>query len=481
MDLLDPLALARWQFGLTTLYHFIFVPLTLGMSLTVAIFQTAWWRTGNLKWLHLTRFFGKIFLINFAMGVVTGIVQEFQFGMNWSDYSRFVGDVFGAPLAFEGLMAFFFEATFIGLWIFGWDKLPKGLHLASLWIATIGAWLSAYFILAANAFMQNPQGYTMAADGSRAEMNDFAAVLFNPIALNAFPHTIFASLMFAAGVIIAVAAWHLSRHQHQETMRPALKYGGWLMIGAFVGVFLTGDQLSLVMTETQPMKMAAAEAFYNTACGADASFSIFSIGTPDGSSEVWSLRVPYLLALLSTHSFDGCVEGINDLNALYVNEMFPQLADQVGGSFTPVIWITYWSFRWMMGFGILATFVAVAGLWVTRKRAKKEPAPWMWRIAIWSAPLALFAILIGWIFTEMGRQPWIVFSLMLTQDGVSPNVPGWNVLLSLVAFTAIYLILAIVEMGLIIRTARKGPDPLPEPGSPDDQATSVADTPTTVY
>jgi cytochrome d ubiquinol oxidase subunit I len=203
MDFLDPLLLARWQFGLTTLYHFIFVPLTLGMSLFVAIFQTIWHRTGDVKWLHLTRFFGKIFLINFAMGIVTGIVQEFQFGMNWSSYSRFVGDVFGAPLAFEGLMAFFFEATFIGLWIFGWNKLPRRIHLATIWMTVVGTWLSAYFILAANAFMQNPKGYQMSTEGHRAEMADFWQVLTNPVALTQFPHTISAAIMFSAGVMIA--------------------------------------------------------------------------------------------------------------------------------------------------------------------------------------------------------------------------------------------------------------------------------------
>ncbi|MBA8815448.1 cytochrome d ubiquinol oxidase subunit I [Microbacterium halimionae] len=481
MDFLDPLALARWQFGLTTLYHFLFVPLTLGMALTVAIFQTAWFRTAKLKWLHLTRFFGKIFLINFAMGVVTGIVQEFQFGMNWSSYSRFVGDVFGAPLAFEGLLAFFFEATFIGLWIFGWDKLPKGLHLASIWIATVGAWFSAYFILAANAFMQNPVGYQMSADGHRAEMNDFLAVLTNPIALAALPHTLFAAFMMTAGVIISIAAWHLLRRQNIEMMRSALRYGLWGMIVAFIGTALSGDQLGLVMVQTQPMKMAAAEAMFNSACGADASFSIFTLGTPDGTSELFSIRIPYLLSFLSTHTFDGCVEGINDLNMQYTTQMFPQFADQVGGNFAPTLWITYWAFRWMMGLGGIAALVAVVGLWVTRKNAKKEPATWMWRAAIWAWPASLLAILVGWVFTEMGRQPWIVFGLMLTEDGVSPSVPGWTVLISLVAFTAIYAALAVVEIGLIMKAAHKGPDPLPEPGSEPDQPTALEDTPTTVY
>jgi cytochrome d ubiquinol oxidase subunit I len=475
VELLDPLLLARWQFGLTTLYHYLFVPLTLGMALVVAIFQTVWHRTGDVKWLHLTRLFGKIFLINFAMGVVTGIVQEFQFGMNWSAYSRFVGDVFGAPLAFEGLMAFFFEATFIGLWIFGWDKLPRALHLASIWMVVLGSTLSAYFILAANAFMQNPVGYQMAADGGRAELIDFGAVLTNPVVLAAFPHTIFAAWMFSAAVVIAVSAWHLSRGQHLETMRSSLRFGLWGMLVSFAGVALSGDQLSLVMVATQPMKMAAAEAMWNTACGADASFSIFSLGTPDGSEEIWSLRVPYLLSLLSTHSLDGCVEGLNDLQALY-SEQFG-----AGVDYMPIVWVTYWSFRWMIGLGGAAALIAVAGLWVTRKKATRPVAGWMWRIAIWSAPLPLLGSLVGWVFTEMGRQPWIVFGLMLTEDGVSPNVPGWTVLISLVAFTLVYAALAVVEFGLILKAAQQGPDPLPGPDDPDPRSRAIEDTPTTVY
>ncbi len=473
MEFLDPLLLARWQFGLTTLYHYLFVPLTLGMALTVAVFQTVWHRTGDVKWLHLTQLFGKIFLINFAMGVVTGIVQEFQFGMNWSSYSRFVGDIFGAPLAFEGLLAFFFEATFIGLWIFGWDRLPRGLHLASIWAVAFGSTLSAYFILAANAFMQNPVGYTLNAEAGRVELTDFVAVLTNPVVVAAFPHTLFAAFMFAGSVVIAVSAWHLSRGQHLETMRASLKYGLWFTIVTFGFTALSGDQLSLVMVDTQPMKMAAAEALWHTACGADASFSLFSIGTPDGTAEVWSLRVPYLLSFLSTHSFDGCVEGLHDLQALYEQQF------GAGIDYMPIIWVTYWSFRWMIGLGAASTLVAVAGLWVTRKKAKRPVANWMWKVAIWSAPLPLLGSLVGWVFTEMGRQPWIVFSLMLTEDGVSPNVPGWTVLVSLIAFTAIYAALAVVEFGLIRKAAQKGPAPLPEPGSPEADAS--APTATTVY
>lgn len=461
-ELLDPLLLARWQFGLTTIYHFLFVPLTIGLVTCTAIFQTAWYRTGKPHYLQLTHFFGKIFLINFAMGVVTGIVQEFQFGMNWSDYSRFVGDIFGAPLALEGLLAFFLEATFIGLWIFGWDKLPKGLHLATIWITAIGSILSAYFILAANAFMQNPVGYHINAAKGRAELTDLWAVLTNKVALAAFPHTIFGCFMVSAGLIIAVAAWHLSRNRNLETMRPALKFGLWLMIGAGVGTVLSGDQLGLAMVQTQPMKMAAAEALYKTSTGADASFSIFTLGTPDGVHELFSIRIPYLLSFLSTHTLNGTVEGINDLQAQYTQLYGP-------GDYTPIIWVTYWAFRWMIGLGMLHVLIAVVGLWLTRK-GRSPARPWMWKIAIWAMPLSLLAMIVGWIFTEMGRQPWIVFSLMKTADGVSPGTTGLEVLISLIAFTAIYGTLAVVEFKLIKRAAQKGPEPvekhLDEAGEP---------------
>jgi cytochrome d ubiquinol oxidase subunit I len=469
MEWLDPLVLSRWQFGLTTVYHYLFVPLTIGMVTVAAIFQTVWVRTGKIEYLHLTRFFGKIFLINFAMGVVTGIVQEFQFGMNWSDYSRFVGDVFGAPLAFEGLFAFFFEATFIGLWIFGWDKLPQKLHLATIWCTAIGSILSAYFIIAANAFMQNPVGYVYNPETNRAELTDFWALLTNPVALAAFPHTIFGAFMFAAGVVISVSAWHLARKQHEDTMRKSLKFGLWGMLVSTAGVVLSGDQLGLAMYAAQPMKMAAAEATFNTVCGADASFSLFTLGTPDGTSELFSIRVPYLLSLLSTHSLDECVHGINDLNAEYAQTF----ADMGITNFAPVLWVTYWAFRWMIGLGMLAALVAVIGLWLTRKSAKKEPAPWMWKLAIWSFPLALGANIVGWVFTEMGRQPWLVFGLMSTRDGVSPGVSGLEVLISLIAFTAIFAALAVVEIRLIVRAAQKGPDTTEQPHEETAQLSSV--------
>lgn len=473
-EILDPLALARWQFGLTTLYHFIFVPLTIGMALLVAILQTVWVRTGKVKYLRLTRLFGKIFLINFAMGVVTGIVQEFQFGMNWSNYSRFVGDIFGAPLAMEGLIAFFFEATFIGLWIFGWDKLPKKIHLATIWFVWIGSVLSAYFILAANAFMQNPDGFILNEERGRAELDSIGAVLLNPVALTQFPHTIFASIMFAGVVMVAVAAWHLSRNQFKDEMRTTLRFGAVTNLIAFAGVALSGHSLGLVMTETQPMKMAAAEALYDTASGADASFSIFSLGTPDGLHEIFSIRIPYLLSFLSTNTFDGTVEGIRDLQATYT-EMYcgadSMLTCPADGSFVPIVWVTYWSFRWMIGLGALAALVSLVGLWVTRKDT--ELPKWMWKVAIWSAPLPMLASLVGWVFTEMGRQPWIVFGVMTTEQGVSPGVPGWVVLTSMIVFTIVYGGLAVVEFKLITKAAKEGPPEIvhtedsDESGEPD--------------
>ncbi|WP_166984597.1 cytochrome ubiquinol oxidase subunit I [Canibacter zhoujuaniae] len=470
---LDAVDLARWQFGLTTAYHFIFVPLTIGLSFLVAIMQTIWVRTGKAKWLQLTRLFGKIFLINFAMGVVTGIVQEFQFGMNWSNYSRFNGDIFGAPLAMEGLIAFFLEATFIGVWIFGWDKLPKKVHLVSIWATAIATWISAYFILAANAFMQNPQGFVINEERGRAELESFIAVLTNPVALLQFPHTIFSSIMFAGTAIIATAAWHLKRNQHHAQMLSALRFGIWANLLAFVGVGVTGHELGIVMTATQPMKMAAAEAMYESASGADASFSLFSLGTPDGSAEIFSVRIPYLLSFLANGNFDGSVEGIRDLQADY-QALYcgadSALTCPSDGNFAPVIWITYWAFRWMIGLGVIAALVSIVGLWLTR--GGRTAPKWAYTVAIWAAATPMLASIIGWVFTEMGRQPWLVFGVMTTEQGVSPGVPAWAVLISLIVFTLVYGALAVVEFKLITKAAKAGPEEITE----DDAAAAHDDT-----
>jgi cytochrome d ubiquinol oxidase subunit I len=444
------LDLARWQFAITTVYHFLFVPLTIGLSLLVAGIQTAWVRTGDERYLRMTKFWGKLLLINFAMGVVTGIVQEFQFGMNWSDYSRFVGDVFGAPLAIEGLLAFFLESTFLGLWIFGWDRLPKKLHLACIWLASIGTLLSAYFILAANSWMQHPVGSVVNTARGRAELYDFGAVLTNSTAVGAFAHTIMACFVTAGMFIVGISAWHLARGSNTEVFRPSLRLALVTVLIASIGVVFTGDLQGRLMTQQQPMKMAAAEALYDTT--APASLSLFTIGSLDGSKEVWSVRVPGVLSFMATGSFDGRVEGINDLQQQESTAYGP-------GDYMPVIPMTYWTFRLMIGFGLLAGLISVLGLWFTRRRATRAIPRWFWIAALAGLALPFAANSAGWIFTEMGRQPWVVFGVLRTADGVSPSVGTASALISLVVLTLLYGALAVVDGVLMVRYAKAGPPP----------------------
>ena len=304
------LDIARWQFGITTVYHFLFVPITIGLTALIAVMETLWLRTQQPEWLRLTKFFGRLFLINFAIGVVTGIVQEFQFGMNWSDYSRFVGDIFGAPLAIEGLLAFFLESTFLGLWIFGWDKLPRGLHAACMWLVHLGTLASSWFILAANSWMQHPVGYRYIPDSGRAEITDFWAVMFNKVQLVTFPHVILAAYMTAGAFMMGVAAYLYMKKGH-EADRPlyhrAIRIGAVVTLLAGLGVAGTGDLQGKVMTEVQPMKMAAAEGLYETSSSC-APFSVFTVGTPDGKHEKFAVTIPCLLSFLGTGSFGGEVK-----------------------------------------------------------------------------------------------------------------------------------------------------------------------------
>ena len=457
---MNALILARWQFGITTVYHFLFVPLTIGLAFLTAGLQTAWVRTGKEHYLRSTKFFGKLFLVNFALGVATGIVQEFQFGMAWSEYSRFVGDVFGAPLAIEGLLAFFLESTFLGLWIFGWDRLPKRVHLACIWLVGIGTTLSAYFILAANAWMQHPVGFVLDPATHSARLTSIWAVLTNSTAVVAFAHTLAAAFLAAGTLMVAVSAWHLRRERSAESLRPTLRLGLWTVLVACVATAVTGDVDGKIMTDQQPMKMAAAEALYHTS--EPASFSLFTIGSLDGKSEVWSVRVPGLLSFLGTGSFHGKVEGIDNVQAAEVAKYGP-------GTYTPVIPVTYWSFRLMIGFGVLAGAVAAFGLWLTRRGRTPEPARrWFWRAAMWSFVLAPLASSFGWIFTEMGRQPWSVFGVLATKESVSPTVGTATVATSLIVLTALYGLLAVIEVGLMLRTAKRGPDVSDQPGTVSD-------------
>lgn len=514
--------LARWQFAITTVYHFLFVPITLAMSFLVAILQTIWLRTGNPEFLRLTKFYGKLFLINFAIGVATGLVQEFQFGMNWSDYSRFVGDIFGAPLALEALLAFFLESTFLGLWIFGWDRLNRKIHLACIWIAAIGTNLSAIFILAANSWMQNPIGWRFNEVTNRAELTDFVAVLTNPVLLVTLPHQLTAAWLTAGALMVGIAGWHLHRYARADATaiaapvteaaedgdadtpevgaKPitttnatddrgaflkALRIGAIAMLIGGLGVLVSGDFQSKVMTQVQPMKMAAAEGLYETE--QPAAFSLLTIGTLDGEHEVFSIKIPGLLSFLAHGNFDGEVRGINQLNADYAAKYGPQL-EQVYGpeiarqvtTYNPNIPVTYWTFRIMITLGLIAIVIGAWALWMTR-HGKLPPARGLWgRVWLWAMVavplLPLFANSFGWIFTEMGRQPWVVFGVMPTAAGVSPGVSAGAVLTSMIGFTVVYAALAVVEVGLLLKYIKAG---LPEVAEPkviehDDEPLSFA-------
>jgi cytochrome d ubiquinol oxidase subunit I len=443
---MDALTLARWQFGITTVYHFLIVPLTIGLAPLVAGLETAWVRTGKAKYLRATKFWGKLFLINFALGVATGIVQEFQFGMNWSDYSRFVGDIFGAPLAMEGLMAFFLESTFLGLWIFGWDRLAPRVHLACIWIVSVGTLLSAYFILAANSWMQHPVGYQMMPNG-RPQLNDIWAVLGNSTQLVTFPHVVLGALVTGGVVMVSVSAWHLKGGRNPEVFRPSMKLGLITTLVASVGTVISGDVQARIMTEQQPMKMAAAEALYSAKSGAP--FSLFTIGSLNGREEVFSLRVPNVLSFMATGSLNGRVEGINDVQSAYQ-------ARYGFGDYIPYVPVTYWGFRLMIGFGALAALVALIGL-LGLRGGRTPSSRWFWRIGIAAVVLPFLANSFGWIFTEMGRQPWSVFGLLKTATSVSPTVSMGEVLTSLIAFTLLYGVLAVIALKLMVRYAKEGP------------------------
>lgn len=459
---MDALDIARWQFAITTVYHFFFVPITIGTSAIIAAYQTAWWRTRDERWLRLSQFFGKLFLINFAIGVVTGIVQEFQFGMNWSDYSRFVGDVFGAPLAIEGLLAFFLESTFIGLWIFGRGRIPDGVHTLAIWMVHLGTLFSAYFILAANSFMQHPVGYAYNPVTGRAEMNDFAAVMFNKVQLVTFPHVVLAAYLTGAGFVLGIALWHLARSRDEEdrrVYRTGVRTAAAVLLVAGLGVSVSGDLQGKIMTEVQPMKMAAAEALYDTE--SDAGFSVLTIGSLDGSHEVFSIKVPRLLSFLATGSPSGTVQGINELREQYraTYGSDPGATYYSPGDYTPVIALTYWSFRFMIGLGLAGMAIGAWALWATRG-GRTPSGRWVTPVAVAVPLLPLFSNSFGWIFTEVGRQPWTVFGLMTTARSGSPGVSTTEAAISLVTLTAVYGVLAVIELRLLLTYIGRGAPPV---------------------
>jgi cytochrome d ubiquinol oxidase subunit I len=449
--------LARVQFATTSIYHFLFVPLTLGLGPLVAIMQTLWHRTRNQAWLRLTRFFGTLFLINFAIGVATGLVQEFEFGMNWSVYSRFVGNVFGAPLAIEGLGAFFLESTFLGLWIFGWNRLSPRLHLATLWIAVLGSWLSGYFILVANSWMQHPVGYKI-VDGE-AQLTSVWALLSNGFALRAYLHTMLAGLIFGSIVVLGVCCWHFLRGHDTDLFLKAAKLALIVAVPVTLLQLVVGNRFGEAVTSAQSMKIAASEAQWNTCqpCG----FSLIQFGGFSKQDETpsFSITVPRVLSYMATGSFDGQVQGLNQLQAQEQRKYGP-------GNYMPNVRVIYWSMRVMAFAGVLMFLVAAAGGWLYWKR-KLERARWFHWTAIAAIALPYIAATAGWILTEMGRQPWIVQGLLLTSKANSPSVSTTWLGISLGVFVSLYLALGIVDFVLMRRYARPDrPAPQEEPPLP---------------
>jgi cytochrome bd ubiquinol oxidase subunit I len=448
--------LARLQFATTSLYHFLFVPLTLGLAPLVAVMQTIWYRTGDEGWLRLTRFFGTLMLINFAIGVATGLVQEFQFGMNWSVYSVYVGDVFGAPLAIEGLAAFMLEATFLGLWLFGWDRLSRRIHLATVWLFALGTWLSAFFIMVANSWMQRPVGSTV-TDG-RAELTDIWALLGNRLALHAYLHVVLVGLTTAAVVVFGVACWHLLRGRNVDLFRKAALLA--LIVGVPISALnlAVGSRLGIVITDYQPIKISATEALWETE--QPAAFSLFQIGgfTKDDQTPSFDVEIPKLLSFLATGSLDGKVVGINELER--------QAEAQYGpGNYTPPVRTTYWAMRIMAYFGTLVFMVLALGAFLYWRR-KLERARWFLWVGLLAIPLPYLAALSGWVLTEIGRQPWIVFGLLKTADANSPSVSTTTIASSLGIFIALYAALVVVDFVLMRRYARLDP---PEVGGEGDE------------
>jgi len=508
----DPVDIARWQFGITTVYHFLLVPLTLGLGPTLVIMQTLWVKTGNERYLRMVKFWGKLYLINFIMGVATGIVQEFQFGMAWSQYSRFVGDVFGAPLAMEGLLAFFFESTFLGLWIFGWDRLPKRIHLATLWIAVIGSLISAFFIIVANSWMQHPVGVEL-VDG-RPVLVDIWAVLTNNTALAAYTHTLFGSLGVGGGFLIGIAWYQLwqrrrdgidtvdasqrvvvgealsipgrDRADHSVWIT-SLRIGAVVAIVGFGGVALSGDLQAKLMFNQQPMKMAAAEA----ACETGTGFSVLAIGdlgAKNCDEVVNIIEIPGLLSFLAKGDITTKVTGVNDLIPSYQAKYGttipddPLYGERAGATinYVPVMAVTYWGFRIMIGFGALAAFAALVALWLTR-RGTVPASKNLMRLALLGILAPFGANAAGWIFTEMGRQPFVVAPnpnpsgvdgvYMFTAAAVSPGVTAGELLFSVITLTLVYAVLMVVEVTLLVKYVRGGvAAAMPELDSHDDDA-----------
>jgi len=451
---MEALEIARWQFGITTVYHFFFSPLTMGLAALTAILHTFYYRTGSLDYKRLTKFFGKLFVIIFALGVVTGIVLEFQFGMAWSGYSRFVGDIFGIPLAIEALLAFFLESTFIAVWLFGWNRLPKGVHLLSIWLVAIGSNLSALWILIANAWMQVPVGYVL--NEGRAELSDFVAVMLNEQMFVMAQHTIIAAFTTGGLFMLGISAWHILRKNQVEIFSKSAHIALVFTAVSSLLVATTGHKHAQHTVKHQPMKMAAMEGMWESE--KPASFSLFAVIDQESKTSLRELKLPYMLTVLAYNNLTSEVKGLNDLQKEYEEKYGP-------GDYLPPVAIVYWSFRFMVGLGMLFILFSIFGL-VQWWRKKLTISKLYLRMATIIMFLPLLANTLGWIVAEMGRQPWIVHGLMFTRDGVSPNVSSVSMALTTIVFTLVYGLLAAVAVYLIHRFAKQG--------VPDDDAATHA-------
>jgi cytochrome d ubiquinol oxidase subunit I len=447
---MDVVFLSRLQFAITTMFHFMFVPLTLGLSVLVAWMETRYVRTGDELYLRMTKFWGKLFLINFALGVVTGITLEFQFGMNWSEYSRYVGDIFGAPLAIEATAAFFLESVFIGLWIFGWSKVSKKVHCFSIWMVVLGSNMSALWILLANGWMQNPVGYVLR--NGRAEMVDFGAMLLNPYGLVKFSHTVISAWLLAGFFVLGISAWHLLRRSQPEFFLRSFRMAAPFALVAALLVIVTGDLQATVVAKYQPSKFAALESTWETRKHAPLNLLLW----PDPANErnlVEALPIPGLLSYLAHKNPDAEVRGLN--------EFAPE--DR------PPVRLTFVGFRAMVGLGVLFILLSGAALLISRW-GNPERNRLLLRLLLFAIPLPYLANQLGWMAAEVGRQPWIVYGLLRTSDAVSPNLAVGQVMGSLVGFTLLYGGLGVLDFYLLTRFAAKGPEPAPErPARPSDR------------
>ncbi len=452
--------LARWQFATTSIYHFLFVPVTIGLAFLVALLQTAWHRNQRPEYKRITRFFGTLLLINVAVGVVTGLVQEFEFGMNWSTYSRFVGDVFGGPLAMEGLAAFFLESTFLGLWIFGWDRLPKRVHLACIWLVVAGSMLSAMFILVANSWMQHPVGYALNSHGQPV-LNNVWALFTNPTFLWGYVHVILASLVTGSLVMLAISAWYLRKGREVEAFHHTARLSVLVLLPAILLQMFVGNKLGEIEATYQPAKIAAAEAQWSNC--QPCSFSAFQIGGGNNDqTPTQVIAIPHLLSILATGTWGGAVEGLNQIQKEDVARYGP-------GNYIPDVFIQYWSMRVMAYLGSLIALLALWGTWLIHK-GSLDRSKWFLRAGLVAVVSPFVMNTAGWLLTESGRQPWIVQGLMKTVNANSPSVSSLDIWISLIAFVAIYIALGAADLLLMLRYSRKGLDPEDGPGGTGSDA-----------